>query len=411
MPNITHFEQNQGLYVVEGPFDGTLLSICIKAGCEAEPEGKNGLAHLVEHICLAYRNHDPILEKYNSVYKKLGFHLSGYTNYGQTVLNISFPSSVKCLNYCVHLLEEILQASIVNEDTFQISKKEVLAECNILSERWRVQKEIINFITNEQINILPVGDKDQIEQLTEEDVRSFINKFYTLTNMAFIIQTSLSLQTVKNAVSGILFNNNEPLPKISPKDITFLANQPAEVYYLKSMNDIKKIEFFFHKPYTHINLKLKIVRMLFEIMLTECIAEYLSYFKWIIDCQDITISDKHVTNYYYYHVISLYLLNGDGDKSGLMNELIDHLRSYFFTAYDFEEAKKSISTLSMQSSDLSMEHIFDNLSANFFYDEPMHITAGHFEEILNILGDLKSDDVNIYKNLVLSAPCKVVIEN
>ncbi|WP_068619780.1 insulinase family protein [Paenibacillus tuaregi] len=411
MPNITHFEQNQGLYVVEGPFDGTLLSICIKAGCEAEPEGKNGLAHLVEHICLAYRNHDPILEKYNSEYKQLGFHFSGYTNYGLTVLNISFPSSAECLNCCVHLIKEILQASIVNEDTFQISKKEILAECNILSERWRVQKEIINYITNGQINILPVGDKDQIEQLTEEDVRSFINKFYILTNMAFIIQTSLSLQTVKNAVLGILFNNNEPLPKISAKEIAYLVNQPAEFYYLKSMNNIKKIELFFHKPYTHIDLKVKIVRMLFEIMLTDCIAKYLSYFKSITDIQHITISDRHITNYYYYHVISLYLQKGDCDMGTLMNELIDHLRSYFFTVNDFEEAKRSISTLSMQSSDLSMEHIFDNLSANFFYDEPMHITADHFEEILNILGDLKSDDVNIYKNLVLSAPCKVVIEN
>ncbi|MNC74030.1 hypothetical protein D3C75_1253190 [compost metagenome] len=56
-----------------------------------------------------------------------------------------------------------------------------------------------------------------------------------------------------------------------------------------------------------------------------------------------------------------------------------------------------------------MEHIFDNLSANFFYGEPVHILTEHYSFIESILSELGAADVNEYKNNALVAPCKFVI--
>lgn len=185
---------------MEGNYPRTYASICIKAGCEIETAGFNGMAHLVEHISLSYRLHQANIAERNDKYIKAGFQFSGYTNYGQTVLHISFPtSSINVMKFS-EILRGIFSRSVLEEDVFEIARSEILDECRNMKSHWDWQKKIIYFITDNLVNVLPVGNIKDIEGFKIEDAVSFMHSFYTKDNCALIIQSGLDIGEITRLI-------------------------------------------------------------------------------------------------------------------------------------------------------------------------------------------------------------------
>ena len=128
MGPVRSFYREKGVYIVNDEGEVSLVTMSIKAGCGQEPLGQNGIAHLVEHICLAYRHDLPNLHDRSFAFKEAGFRFWGHTNYGKTILQFSFPSHIENIVKFYELFKSIVNASIVCEEVFEMSKAEILSE-------------------------------------------------------------------------------------------------------------------------------------------------------------------------------------------------------------------------------------------------------------------------------------------
>jgi len=413
MNGVISFEQQRGIYIVNGSFRKTFVSICIKVGCDQESPGQNGLSHLVEHICLAYRHSISSFYNRHSSFIDLGFQFSGYTNYGQSVLNVSFPNSLQNLGEFSTLLEGILDASVVNENTFEISKNEVLSECQEFAKQWEWQIQVIQFITNNQMHVLPVGKVEDINQLNLQDAISFIRDYYTFANLVCIIQTSLSASVVEKAIMPILQKANKDNMKYHGKvnkAIYHSGNEvTVETLCLKNATDQMIVEIYFQRHYEQVDLKRKVVRMLFEVMTGATINEYTRtspFHDMYLNC---SVSDKHITDFFYFTVFTLSFKDVDDTLTCCAEEIVRILERHTFSENEFIAAKSVIENFLAESELSDREDIFENLSANFFYGEPIHITSEHYIQVNTILDAIEIHDVAMYKNWALRAPCKIVI--
>jgi hypothetical protein len=90
-------------------------------------------------------------------------------------------------------------------------------------------------------------------------------------------------------------------------------------------------------------------------------------------------------------------------------ELVSHLKEYDFTELDFKLVKDELLKFLYKYHSPDAKEIFENLSANFFYSEPIHITRAQYKEVVKTIKKLEAKDINEYKKWALDAPCKIVI--
>lgn len=408
---ITFFQQ-PGVYIVEGNYPRTYASICIKAGCEIETAGFNGMAHLVEHISLSYRLHQANIAERNDKYIKAGFQFSGYTNYGQTVLHISFPtSSINVMKFS-EILRGIFSRSVLEEDVFEIARSEILDECRNMKSHWDWQKKIIYFITDNLVNVLPVGNIKDIEGFKIEDAVSFMHSFYTKDNCALIIQSGLGIGEITRLILPVMNNlvYSEHLPPIRSV-LEVVKNENVRTLLLKNSNDFTLVEFFIQGTYETLDLPKKIIRMLFEIISKIKIDSYIFDSGYNSLFIENLVSDKHITEFFYFTVFTFKFSNEVDNVSRFAEETIQFLKYYEFSEAEFRQAKQLLKDFTSEPDTSDHDDIFENLSANFFYDEPVHITRQHYRQIRTILSRIKPDDVRAYSRWVFTGPCKIVISS
>ncbi|MCM3702176.1 insulinase family protein [Paenibacillus macerans] len=404
------FYKEKNVYIVTDNCKETLVVMCLKVGCGQEPHEKNGIAHLVEHMSLAYRHH------FSTLYKSLkgaGFRSSGYTNYGQTILMFTFPSNLENIFKFKLLIETITSTSSVCGNTFELSKVEILSECKEKAHQWHWQQQLISFITDHQIEDLPVGKVNEIERLNIHDAVDFIQKFYTFDNSMFIFFSSVSAHEIISTIHPLLqamdqssVNSLKPaIDSTCPEE----NKQEISVLLLQHPFNQKIVEIFFQKSYRPVNLKRKLTRMLFEIMSKTCIEEYVASSHYHQNCLSVSVSDKHVTTRFYYAVFTLDFTSVDENLSLFAEEIVNHLKQVVFTDHGLTEAKKSIIPFLSKPEQASREQLIQNLTSHFFYGEPIHIINKHYKQIKEILNKIEAIDIVRYRDWVLQAPCKIVI--
>ncbi|WP_339247003.1 insulinase family protein [Paenibacillus sp. FSL F4-0243] len=407
------FQQEKKIYFVNDECEETLVIVCIKAGCGQEPSGKNGIAHLVEHICLSYRKYIPSSCNSSLIFNEI--RSSGFTNYGQTVLMFSFPSHMDNINMFHQILMIILSNAIITNKTFEISKLELLAECKQKGSQWYWQQELISFITNSQINELPVGKVDEIVQLQMKDAVTFIQNNYTNDNLALIYFTGLQ-------VPEIISNLNQTIPCVDTVTPNSLNHHELGISYgveqqkfnlsicrLEHPTNLKVVDFYYQQTYQSVNLKEKLTRMLFEIITKISIDEYVSVSPYANRCSDVSVKDKHVSAYFYYAVFTLTFISIDDTISTFAEDVAYYLKRLLITEEKLKASKESISPFLCEPEKPSRVELFQNISSHFFYGEPIHITCEHYNQLKELLDKIEVSDLMSYKNWILNAPCKIVI--
>jgi hypothetical protein len=407
------FHQENNIYIINDECEETLVMVCIKAGCGQEPPGKNGLAHLVEHICLAYRHY--IQASFNSSLKfnEVRFRSSGLTNYGQTVLMFSFPSRSDNIHIFHQIIKVILNTSIITKETFAISKSELLTECKQKGAQWYWQQDLISFITRSQINELPVGKVDEIVQLQMNDAVSFIQNNYTPDNLALVYFTGLQVPEIISDLYLSLPSMETIVPMTFNSDVG--ANYVEQhkfnlsVCRLEHISNHKVVEIYYQQPYQSVSLKIKLTRMLFEAITRTSIEEYLSVSSYSHDCLDISVTDKHVSAHFYFAVITITFISIDETISTFAEDIVDHLKQLSITEERLKALKENIYPFLSESEPLSRVQIYQNLSSHIFYGEPIHITSEHYNQLKESLDEIEVIDLIGYCNWILNAPCKIVI--
>jgi hypothetical protein len=179
---------------------------------------------------------------------------------------------------------------------------------------------------------------------------------------------------------------------------------------LKYPEQQNKVEIFFHKPYKHVNMKKKVVRMFFETMMKSCISQYIKEYYSQDILNDCYISDKHITDFFYFSVFTLHFKDCSSDTlESFANKAVRYLKKYNFSEYEYNQAKEFIFTCVADTETLEPDDIFENLAGNFFYNEPIHLTSNQYANILQTINKLEVKDINEYKKWAVTAPCKIII--
>lgn len=407
------FFNQENLYFVNDHRNETLVTVCLKAGCGQELFGQNGIAHLVEHICLSYRHDKFNFSEKIKVYRENGFRFSGYTNYGQTILKYSFPNSMDNIILFLNLLNLIVSSAIISEGNFELSKHEILDECEKKKLHWNWQQEIISFITDHHINELPVGKSTEIEKMQINDAKLFMQSYYTIHEIGIIFFTSLPFHEIINLFHQLLDKKNRHqscasrVPRMNSKPLRTLKQNQISTCLLKHPSNNKIVELYYQKEYLPVNLKRKLIRMMFELIAKKCIENFVLESIHRNSLINITVSDKHV-NYFYFATFTMTFSIANDDLCLFAKEVALFLKELVVTNSDFNQSKNVIYSF-LRNPQVSREQLFQNLSSHFFYGEPYHITHEHYLKIVEMVEIINLTDVNDYKEWILRAPCKIVI--
>lgn len=316
------------------------------------------------------------------------------------------------------ILRGIYSINVLQEDVFEIARSEILEECHSMKNHWDWQRRIIQFITDNQVDVLPVGNVRDIKGFEIKDAVTFMNTFYSTGNCALIIQTSLPIDDIKNLVLPIVeeyINFSDP-EYIIPTKLTgncsdAINDELVRTVFLDNSTGLTLMEFFFQRAYERLDLEKKITRMLFEIISKIRIRDYINNSNNHDGFQDNFVSDKHISEHYYYTVFTLQFLQPIKNASDFAEEAVLFLKQYEISEAELLHAKQILTDFMNETNLTTHDDIFENLSANFFYEEPIHITVQHYDQIKSIMDRIKLADVKTYKCWALTGPCKIVISS
>lgn len=193
--------------------NGQKIAIVQKEGCPSiecrigtgsldEPEGKTGLAHLIEHSSF---HSSKKYEDIESEIKKLG----GYSNAATTTFDTSYYITLDN-NKEENIVKaiDILTDMIYNPKFNKLDKEKAVVkaeaqkyeqdEYNISNNM--IKKELIGLDSN-SVDIIS-GNSKTIDSITKEDLFSFHDSFYTPNNSAFVIVSDNNPDKLIKSIAG-----------------------------------------------------------------------------------------------------------------------------------------------------------------------------------------------------------------
>ena len=193
---------SNGLRLVYKKTDSSLasISIAIDAGASRDMEGKLGIAHATEHMVYKgtkTRSEDEINKSLSEIF---GFQ-NAMTNYPYviyygTLLNDDLENAVE-------LFSDILINPSFKEEGFKEEMSVIKEELNEWDEEVSQFCEDILFYNcykKRRIKYPIIGVKEDLENLTMEDIKVFYNKFYCANNSTVVIASSMEFLQIKSII-------------------------------------------------------------------------------------------------------------------------------------------------------------------------------------------------------------------
>ena len=179
---IEHYELHNGLHVAIVP-DSTVpvftYQTWFKVGAADEKAGKQGLAHLFEHMMFRKTKKRDMGEWERQVTLNGGTGINAYTSRDQTVYFFSFPKEK--LEVAAELEVDRMTNLIIEPDMFETEKGAVLTERNRGIDNpgrviWEELYKIIYPKHNYRYSI--IGEEESIKGFTVEEAAEFYRSYY-----------------------------------------------------------------------------------------------------------------------------------------------------------------------------------------------------------------------------------------
>lgn len=176
---------SNGMHLVAGRSDG-LVSYCgiyIKAGSRNEPEGKEGLAHFVEHTIFKGTDRRRGWQVASRM-EDVGGELNAFTTKDHTMLYTKAPKGYDAR--AIELLSDIILNSRFPEQELEKEKDVVVEEIkSYLDSPVEVMYDEFDEMIFKGSGLAhPIlGSPESVHALTSADCRGFLERFYTPGNM------------------------------------------------------------------------------------------------------------------------------------------------------------------------------------------------------------------------------------
>ena len=197
-----------GLKVVYRYTDSN-VSYCgfvVNAGTRDEVQGKEGLAHYVEHMLFKGTHKHKAIHILNCM-ERVGGEINAFTSKEETVIyTVSLEPDLK---RAVTLMSDIIQNSSFPERESIKEKEVIVDEINSYLDN---PAELIfdefenHLFKNHDLGHNILGDTDSLSRITSADGLSFISDFYAQNNMVFFFSGKTRFDKVVKIVSEAVEN-------------------------------------------------------------------------------------------------------------------------------------------------------------------------------------------------------------
>jgi len=162
-------------------------ALCIKAGTADEPENKNGLAHLTEHMI--FRGTEKrSARSINDRLEKVGGDLNAYTAKEETVVYCTVLK--EDISKAIDLSLEIVFTSLIDTDELEKEKNVVADEINMCLDNpsdFIFEDYEKALFKGHPLSRTILGTAASIKGITSEDIKEFIRTHYVPSNMSFVV--------------------------------------------------------------------------------------------------------------------------------------------------------------------------------------------------------------------------------
>ncbi|MGI4751941.1 MAG: M16 family metallopeptidase [Janthinobacterium lividum] len=225
MMNYQTHQLPNGIRILYYPADSSIAHCClmINAGSRDEAEGKDGLAHFIEHLLFKAterRNTNQILNRLEVV----GADLNAYTTKEYTCIHASFLKEY--LERAMDLMEDIFFHSTFPEDEMEKEKGVILDEIASYQDQPEeaIQDDFEDLLFKNHVlgrNIL--GTTTSVNALTKNDIASFIAQNYNTHQTVFAVTGNYDFNKIIRLAEryfGELPENNQSKKRTAPNEVS-----------------------------------------------------------------------------------------------------------------------------------------------------------------------------------------------
>ena len=356
----------------------------------------DGIAHFLEHKLFEQKDGPSVMEKFS----ELGDYSNAFTNYLNTAYYFSGTENfLESLNF----LLDYVQDPYFTDENVEKEKGIITQELLMTKDNpYRVFmfRNLKNLFVNLGYGDLVLGEKEDIESITKEDLYRCYNTFYNPKNMALIIVTNENeekvLETIKANQSKKKFDKLEKIDVKLPKEVDNVRKE-YDVFY----DNVSKPE---------LSYSIKVNINDYHIS-REKLAFYL-YILFVINFGKITgfglsLKEKNMinkdigigSNMYNDHII-LSLQTSSDNPEEIIKIIEDKLNNLQINKEDFEIVKKSyISSFVYYFSSVSsiVNYLYNDYydSGKINSDKFMKYKEMNYEEFSKIFKEINLNNKSI----------------
>ena len=199
---LTYYIRNNGK-----PEDKVELRLAVNAGSIMETDRQQGLAHFMEHMnfngTTNFEKND-LVDYLQSIGVKFGADLNAYTSFDETVYILPIPSDdPEKLEKGFQIIEDWAHNTTLSEEAIDGERGVVLEELRLrLGADERMQRETLPKMMygSRYADRLPIGTKENLENFSYEDVRSYYREWYRPDLMAVVAVGDLDVTTMEQKI-------------------------------------------------------------------------------------------------------------------------------------------------------------------------------------------------------------------
>ncbi len=287
-----------------------------------------GTAHILEHVMIE-----------NQVIKNWDWSTidrRAHTDFYETTY--FFKTNKNILNIGLEFIESIVEGLWLNEENFELVKKNIVDEYNSLIKR--DEFSILNALLKNSAfeNHIPIGTLKTIEEVSFKDIKSYYKKHYLSDNIFIVISGCVSLYELKKIVyKEINFIEEELSIKKITEELPKLVFQ-NDIYNVFPDNDNKILLFFNIDKNQNPIFNKTINQTTEEALLIECLqvilSEYTKEFTKCIKCNLVQVS-------FGYYLIKIVIIKKDNvyyTTNAIIEKIINlNVNTYFQTITEIIE--------------------------------------------------------------------------
>jgi zinc protease len=169
-------------------------------GSIEEPSGKEGMAHLLEHMMFLGSNRYS-KDKFSEILKNIGASYNAYTSYDITLYHFSVPSM--SLEEVMKIESDRIKWLVLDEKAMENEKKVVNEERNMQSNSpySAFYNSIVPYLyptTNYGRSV--IGYEEDFNKITINDLKTFYNLWYNPNNAKLFISGDINFDEVEKLV-------------------------------------------------------------------------------------------------------------------------------------------------------------------------------------------------------------------